>query len=409
MSDPAPASEQFAKPRHFELRLSLLFGSIFASVGFHLPYFPLWLERNGLDANQIALVLSVPLFLRLVTTPVITALADRLPERANMLILMIGLTALLSLGYVFGPPTYLFVLVLSVVLHVAWTPHGPLADSLALSGVRRFGTDYPSIRKWGSTAFLCANLGGGFIVGTWGADAVPVIISAGLWTAFCVSLAAPRLGRPRRDSPLSAAALRDAPKLFSRPFIVVVAAAGIINSSHGLLFSFGSIYWREIGIAESVIGFLWAFMVLCEIGLMMVFRRFFGAVAAPRLLAVAGIAAALRWLMFPFIAPLELGLPGHFLVQSLHALSTGLLLLGVPKMVAETVGEERLGAAQGAAFFASGLCMAQVMLVSGAIYAGLGVDGFYLMAAIALAGTVLLLFVSPTGRARGAIPRSPDS
>lgn len=408
MADTAPETEQFVKPRHFELRLKLLFASIFVSVGFHLPYFPLWLERNGFDPNQIALVLSIPLFLRLATTPVITALADRLSERVHMLILMTGLTFLLSLGFLL-PPAYWFILLLSVVLQVVWTPHAPLADSLALSGVRRFGTDYPGVRKWGSASFLAANLFGGMIVGHWGANAVPYIIVAGLALTLAASIGAPRLGRPRRASPLSSAGLLKSPQLMTRPFIVVVAAAGVINSSHGLLFSFGSIYWRDVGIGETMIGVLWAFMVLCEIALMMVFRRFFGSSSAPRLLALGGAAAALRWLMMPAIEAFGIGLPGYFLAQSLHAFSTGLLLLGVPKMVAETIGEERMGAAQGAVFLANGLSMALVMLVCGAIYANLGVSGFYLMAAIAVAGTALLLLVSPKAPAQGERPANPDS
>jgi PPP family 3-phenylpropionic acid transporter len=408
MADPAPQPVEFVKPWRFEMRSALLYAAIFIAPGFHLPYFPLWLQENGFDANQIAIALSAPLFLRLFTTPMITAFADRTAERANVLVAVVGISALLSLGYLL-PPTFVFVLALSVVIQIFWTPHAPLIDSIVLSGVRRFGVDYPSVRKWGSASFLCANFGGGLIVGMWGINAVPVIIAIGLFIALFVCMTAPRLGRPRRASPLSAAAMLETPGLLTRPFVLVVAAAGIINSSHGLLFSFGSIYWRDIGIDERLIGFLFAFMVVAEIALMMVFTRFFGRLSAPRLLTIAGSAAVIRWLMFPLVEPLGLGAPGFLFTQSLHALSTGFLLIGVPKMLAETVGEERMGAAQGAAFFANGLSMGLVTMVSGAIYSGLGATGFYIMAAIAAAGMSLLLFITPTARAAAATPPSRDS
>ncbi len=394
MADPAPSSQPFVKPWRFELRASLLCAAIFIPAGFHLPYFPLWLAQSGFDANQIAIALSAPMFLRLLTTPLITALADRIGDRANMLIAAIGASAVLSLGYLL-PPTFAFVLALSIALQIVWAPHAPLVDSIVLSGVRRFGVDYPSIRKWGSAAFLCANFGGGLILARWGVAAVPVIIAAGFFVAFAVSLGTPRLGRPRVASPLSAAAMRTTPGMLTRSFVLFVAAAGIINSSHGLLYAFGSIYWREIGVDERLIGFLFAFMVVAEIALMMVFRRFFGGLSAPRLLAMAGAAGVLRWAAFPLVEPLGLGVPGFLLTQSLHALSTGFLLIGVPKMLAETVGEERMGAAQGMAFFAGGLAMSLVTMASGAIYAAFGANGFFFMAAIAAAGTALLLFVSP--------------
>jgi PPP family 3-phenylpropionic acid transporter len=408
MAEPATPPETFVKPPHFELRTSMIYGAIFIAPGFHLPYFPLWLQENGFDASQIAIALSAPLFLRLFTTPMITALADRLPERAHVLIAVVAASALLSLGYLL-PPTFALVLAISVVLQIVWTPHAPLTDSVVLSGVRRFGVDYAATRKWGSVSFLCANFFGGLIVGHFGAGSVPIIITLGLFVAFAASLATPRLGRPRRASPLSGAEMLQAPALLTRSFVTIVAAAGIINASHGLLFSFGTIYWREAGIDERLIGLLWAFMVLCEIALLVVFTRLFGRLTAPRLLLIAGMAAMVRWVMFPLIEPLGLGLAGYLVSQCLHAFSTGFLLLGVPKLLAETVGEERMGAAQGAAFFANGLAMGLVMLASGWIYSGLGSGGFYLMAGVAALGTALLVFVSPRAPRVQAPFRSRDS
>jgi PPP family 3-phenylpropionic acid transporter len=77
-------------------------------------------------------------------------------------------------------------------------------------------------------------------------------------------------------------------------------------------------------------------------------------------------------------------------VQTLHALSTALILLGLQKIIAETVSEERTGAAQGMAFFANGFSMATVTLLSGPLYERFGVNGFYAMAGVAAAGLVLI-------------------
>jgi PPP family 3-phenylpropionic acid transporter len=400
----------FEKPPRFELRLSVLMAAVFVPMGIHLPYFPLWLEEIGLSATQIAVVLSAPMFLRVVTTPLITAFADTVQDRAHVLIALTGATVLLSLGYLLGPG-YLWVLVISLALQIAWAPHAPLAESLAMSGVRRFGTNFAAVRKWGSAAFLTANLTGGALISYAGASVVPLIMSACLALTFVMSVNAPRLGRPRQASPLSAASLRDAaPVLLSRPFLLVAAGAGIINASHGLLYGFASIYWKSIGLDGGTIGMLWAWAVIVEIGLMMAFRRLFGRYSAPTVLIVAGVAAIVRWLVFPLIVPAGGGAAVFFVVQSLHALSTGLLLLGVPKMIVETVGEERLGSAQGLVFFANGLSMAVVTLLSGPIYDTMGVSGFYLMAVAASLGAALIALVSfsPTGRGRAEKPASPN-
>ena len=149
------------------------------------------------------------------------------------------------------------------------------------------------------------------------ADAVPVMISFGLFATLAAAFVTPRLGRPRRASPLSAAELQDAaPKLFNRYFLLFVAGVGVINASHGLLFGFVSIYWKGIGISDTVIGLLWAWAVVCEVGIFLVFNRVFGSISASAVLAIAGVAAILRWIAYPLIEPLGLGVPGFFGVQT---------------------------------------------------------------------------------------------
>ncbi|WP_442578163.1 MFS transporter [Mesorhizobium sp. ASY16-5R] len=387
---PSLSPEQRIKPRNFELRISLIFAAIFVPQAIHLPYFPLWLEGNGFGAEQIAVILSAPMFLRVLTTPFITAMADEASDRANVLILLAAAALLVSLGF-FLTPTYLVVLTVSLGLAVAWTPHSPLSDSLALSGVRRFGSNYPRMRIWGSIAFLSGNLGGGIILSLTSEKSVPAIISCALVVTLLVSLFAPRLGRPRKASPLSAVEIQDAgPKLLNRYFVLFVAGAGLINGSHAFLYSFVSIYWKSIGIGDTTVGLLWAWAVVAEVFMFLSFTRVFSRLPATVLMALAGIGAILRWLAFPLVWPSGIGVIGFFAVQSLHAFSTALILIGVQKLIVETVPEERTGAAQGIAFFANGFSMAAFTLVSGPLYAALGVHGFLPMIAVAVAGMGLV-------------------
>ena len=387
---PSLSPEQRIKPPHFELRISLIFAAIFVPQAVHLPYFPLWLEGNGFGAEEIAVILSAPMFLRVVTTPFIIAMADEASDRANVLILLVAAALLVSLGF-FLKPTYLVVLAVSLALAVAWTPHSPLADSLALSGVRRFGSNYTRMRIWGSIAFLSGNLGGGIILSQASEKSVPAIISCALVVTLLVSFLAPRLGRPRKASPLSAVEIQDAgPKLLNRYFVLVVAGAGVINGSHAFHYSFVSIYWKSIGIGDTTVGLLWAWAVVAEAFMFLFFTRLFSRHSATAVMGLAGAGATLRWLAFPLIWPSGAGVVGFFAVQSLHAFSTALILIGVQQLIVETVPEERTGAAQGIAFFATGFSMAAFTLLSGPLYAAFGVFGFWAMIAVAVAGLVLV-------------------
>ncbi|RWM07082.1 MAG: MFS transporter [Mesorhizobium sp.] len=390
MSLPPLSPEQLVKPSRFELRMSLIFATLFVSLGTHLPYFPLWLQAKGFHAEQIAVILAAPMFLRVVTTPMLTALADRAKDRANVYIALVAASMIISAGY-FLPASYAIVLAVSLLLTIVWTPHSPLADSLALSGVRRFGSNYTGMRKWGSISYLCVNVAGGFILAVTGAKAVPAIIFVALAAALVAGLWAPRMGRPRKASPLSATDIQhSAPSLFNAYFLYFTLGVGIITASHAFLYGFVSIYWKSIGIGDSIVGLLWAWGVVSEVCMFLFFNRIFASVSVVRVMVIAGIGSIVRWIAFPLVWPLGLGVAGFFGVQTLHSVSVAMVLIGLQKMIGETVSEERTGAAQGIAYFFNGFFMAAVTLASGPLYDRFGVDGFLAMIPIAIVGLALI-------------------
>lgn len=401
---PPLSPEQLVKPRHFEMRVGLVFAAVFVPYGIHLPYFPLWLNSAGFTPEQIAVILSAPLFLRILAAPLVSALADRAPDRVPVLIAFALFASLVSCGY-FLDAGYGLVLAVSLALALVWAPQSPLADSIAQSGVRRFGSDYAGMRVWGSIAFLFANVAGGWVLARTGAGAVPWMLLAALATAIAAAAAAPRLGRPRKPAPIPTEALPQAASILANPyFLVFVAASSLSQASHALLYGFGSIYWRSIGIGETAVGLLWAFAVVCEVVLFAVFRRFFGGVNSSAVLILGAGVAALRWALFPLIEPAGLGLPGFFAMQATHAFSFSLVFLGLQKMLSETVPEERIGAAQGMVFFITGALMAALTLLSGSLYNAYGVAAFFGMACVCLIalalGAVSLVLAPKSGRGR---------
>lgn len=399
MSLPPLSPEQKVKPRYFELRMAAMFFTLLVPAGIYLPYFPLWLEANSFSPEEIAMILSGPIFLRVLTTPLFTALADKARDRADVYIALVLASVVMSAGY-FLTPTYAIVLTVSLALTVVWTPHSPLADSIALSGVRRFGANYTAMRIWGSISFLAANLLGGFVLADMGVGVVPTIVFAAFCIALLTGLCAPRLGKPRVASPLSAVDLqKSAPKLATPYFLCFAAGTGIIIGSHGFMYGFLSIYLKSLGLDDFVIGVLWAFGVICEVAMFIIFNPVFGRLPVVSVMVLAAAGAVVRWVFYPLVWPLGLGIPGLFAVQALHAFSTALVIIGVQNMIADSVSDERTGAAQGIAYFANGFCMALVTLVSGPLYERFGSGGFFAMIPVALAG---LLMIVVAGRYRPA-------
>jgi PPP family 3-phenylpropionic acid transporter len=185
-----------------------------------------------------------------------------------------------------------------------------------------------------------------------------------------------------------------APRLLTGYFLYFALGTGLIIASHSFVNSFASIYWRSIGISDPAIGMLWAFAVVAEVALFFAFNRFFGAMPVVVLIVVAALGAMLRWLLFPLIWPLGLGVPGFFAVQALHALSTALVLIGLQKLIGDTISDGQTGAAQGIAYFSNYFFTAVATLASGPLYARFGFDGGFAMVPVALAGLVLTLLAA---------------
>jgi PPP family 3-phenylpropionic acid transporter len=388
---PPLSPDQLVKPRHFELRMSVLYACLFLPNGIHLPYFPLWLELQRFSPSEIAIIIALPYFVRIFAGPAVSAYADRAPDRVPVLMTCAILSVIAGAGYLL-PPTYAVVLLVSALLAVVWAPHTPLSDSIALSGVRRYGVDYASMRIWGSIFFLLTNVAGGYVLAATGARVVPWLILAGLSTVVVAVLFVPRLGRPRLAAPTPAEAIPQAAFALRQPyFLLIITAWALAQSSHAFAYAFSSIYWKTLGIEDGTIGLLWAFSVLAEVLMFAVFRMLFARTRPGVLLAIGTGVGILRWSLFPLVWPAGLGVPGYFFVQGLHAFSFSLAFLGGQRMFSETVPEERMGAAQGAAFFLVMGTLAAFTLVSGPLYEALGSGGFYVMAVVAAAGMALAL------------------
>jgi PPP family 3-phenylpropionic acid transporter len=119
---PAPAAGS-------ELRLSLLTASVYAAIGIHLPFFPLWLASRGLSSVEIAEIAAVPPLMRLASNLILPPRADRSGDIPGMLM---GCALGAACAYAALGPIDGFWPILAVVAALAFAqgPVIPLADAL---------------------------------------------------------------------------------------------------------------------------------------------------------------------------------------------------------------------------------------------------------------------------------------
>ena len=376
-----PAVTVGPPPRHFALRLALLFSAPLIVNGFAMPYFPVWLSTLSLSDFEIGVVLAVPMFVRVITAPLAGLLADRLGERTIVLIwsgcLSLAIAMALFLVEDFWP-----VLVIYALQSAVYSPYLPIVEAIALSGVRRWGFDYAQMRVWGSVAFIGATMLGGWLIGLVGGAMVLPAMAVGFGLTIVMALAAPRVGRPRRPSPITALTEPPPQSLRQTDLQLLLVGVTLVNSSHAMLFAFSAIYWQHIGYSGTQIGVLWSAGVAAEVIMFFFAKAIIRRFSVWTMIFSGCLLAVVRWLIFP----MDLGFSGYFVLQCFHAFTYAIMHTGMQLKLVERVAEEQEAAAQGLYFFYTGIFTAIFTLLSGYFYAWFGVQGFYSMSVVALTG-----------------------
>ena len=370
-------------PRAVGPRLALFYGAAFAAVGVQLPFWPVWLEAQGLSAAEIGLVLAAAFWPRVATNLLIAYQADRLGRRKP---LMAGLAAATVLGialFALAAELWAFLL-LSALSGACWAAIGPLGEALALQELARRGISYGRVRLWGSVTFVLAAAGTGHLVERSGAGLVLGLLLAcvALTLAACLLLPESPVEGDAAEPPQLRALLR------LGGFWHFILAAGLIQVSHALYYGFATLHWRAAGHSGGLVGLLWAEGVVAEILLLACAGTLLRWLEPPRLLALAGALTVVRWSVTAQGSDLALLVPA----QLLHGASFAATYLATMHYLRDHTPRALLASAQAInASLGFALLFGLVTPVAGWLYAAAGGQAFWAMAALALAGTVLSL------------------
>lgn len=387
MTAPSGFSVTAGAPPFFAARIALVFCAPMMVNGIALPFFPVWLETLKMSDFQIGIVLAVPMFVRIFTAPIAGVVADRIGERSIVLIWS-GLLSLLTAVALFATGSFWPVLLLYTLQGAVYSPYVPITEAIMLSGVRRWNFDYGRMRLWGSLAFILATMTGGWLAGLYGGDMVLPAMAAAFVLTVLGAMIAPRIGKPRRPSPISAIATMPT-KSTLRQWDVQLMLIGVslVNASHAMLFAFSAIYWQKMGFSGVDVGILWSAGVLAEVVFFLFAVQLRQRFNLWSMMIVGGGVAVARWILFP----MEMSFAGYFVLQCLHAFTYALIHMSAQSRLVERVAEEQEAAAQGLYFFYTGMFTAIATFVSGYTFSWYGVQGFYLMSLVAAAGLVAII------------------
>jgi PPP family 3-phenylpropionic acid transporter len=367
--------------RRFAVGIGLFYATTLGIIGVYLPFFPVWLKAIGVEAAWIGVITALPSLSRFTILPLITALAERLQMLRGAIVALAFATALgfSALGLLDRP---LAILIVFAVTACVWTPLGPMTDGFTLKGVARHRLNYGPLRLWGSVAFVVAAMASGLIAD---AIAAPHLIWVVVGVTALSALAS--LGLQPLDAPPSAsgAPLTPARALLRQPaFLAIIGTAALVQGSHAAYYSFASITWRDAGLDGTTIAALWSLGVIAEIVIFALSPRFQGSPVVLVMIGAAG--AALRWAITANEPPIGV----LAAVQLMHGLSYGMTHLGTVGLMVRNVPHHVLASAQGYLVASIGVVTSATMMLSGVLYAQVGQGVYYVMAAMAAAGLLLI-------------------
>lgn len=369
--------------RRFATWLSLFYGTTFGLGGTYLPFFPVWLKAVGIDPSWIGTIVAAPAVTRFTVLPFITSLAERRQAVRGAMILTAFATAtgFTIVGTQHRP---LFVFLCFAATACVWTPMVPLTDAYALRGVRSYGLNYGPLRLWGSVAFILGALACGLLVDVIAAKHLIWVIAgmAGIGALMGLGL------RPLAPSRATVTEVHRSGALLRDPaFLAIILASALIQGSHAAYYGFGSITWQAAGFSGLTIAALWGVGVVAEIVVFALSPRF---TLSPAMMVLIGaLAGVVRWTLTaqePSLALLAL-------LQILHCLTFGLTQVGVMSLLVHHVPGHVMARGQGYLAACSGMVYTAASILSGMIYARYGQGVYYLMAAMAFSGGVVIWLV----------------
>jgi len=379
-------------------RIAGLYGAQFLAIGMMMPLLPVWLHARGLDAVLIGRVLAAQSLVRVVASPLLGQVADRLGAIRPVMLGAAAASWLLLALTAWAADGALMIAAGIVASAFFFAPLVPLMETLAVRAGQRLGVAYGRLRLWGSLTFIIGSMLAGVALDIIAARHLVWLLVA----AQALVMAAVLLTPARAEGSAAAGAPGNSGSdsahwraLLSAPFMLFIVVAGLVQASHAFVYGFSALHWRQVGYSGAVVGLLWATGVVAEIILFWFSAHVQARFGPVRLLMLAAGAGLARWAGLALDPPLA----ALFMLQALHGLTFGAAHLGAI-MYVHTRVPARLAATGQAAYAAAsmGLFMTPAMALSGWLYAHHGARGWLAMAAmcaVALALGPLLRRLSP--------------
>ena len=366
-------------------KFSLVYFSIFIVIGINAPFFPLWLSSKGFTERYIAIILATSVLTKLLANPFFAGLGDKYGNRKIPMLYLSFISTIILFSLNIFNSLYLIAF-MAITSWALFAPLMPLTESLTTTAIKKYNFDYGNTRLWGSVSFIIIAFFGGIIIEKYGLKYVPILMTIGALFLFLSIIIMPTIPSLPARKKFSTYAL-----LKNRNFFPFLLACGAIQSSHGIYYGFSTIYWKSIGLSETVIGALWAEGVVFEIILLAYFYKFKNYTSPKIFIIIAGVMAIIRWTLMAYADTILF----IALIQILHAFTFGLTHLAAINFISEVMPVRAQAKSQALySAISMGAFLAVSISVSGDLYRLFYDKSFLFSSFLAFSGVIIsLIFI----------------
>ncbi|WP_075188014.1 MFS transporter [Teredinibacter haidensis] len=296
-------------------RLSAVYFCYFAVVGALSPYWGLYLEDLGYQPADIGLLSAIPMLTKLAAPNIWGALADYSGRRLRVIRLGAAGACICFLGILIRQD-YVWLIAVTIAYSFFWNAILAQFEVVTLSYLDAEPHSYSRVRLWGSVGFIVTVVVLGYMLEVVSIRHLPLVIFIFLTGILLSAISLPS----------------DQPVIHQRGvgrFLEIIkeghvlwffAVMALLQLSHGVYYTFYSIYLESFGYSRTFIGVLWAIGVIAEILIFLRMPQLFKWFSILRLLQVSLLLTAIRWWVIGWFPQSVLFIT---LIQILHAFSFG--------------------------------------------------------------------------------------
>jgi MFS family permease len=370
----------------------------YTAVGAFFPFVNLYYAQLGLSGVQMGSLAALPALVGSTASMVLGGVADAFRWHRGLLVFAVGgtLGCVFMLSQARDFPT---LLLWTILFSLLGSPIVPILDSLAVRPTAAGNRGFGQLRVWGTWGWAAATLAVGYLVGRGDLRWIFFAYMALIACTLAVSLLQPRPSPTPR--PMLA---RDLPVLLTnRTFLLFLGSVGLLGAAIGATGQFLSLYLRDLGAGEGIIGLTWALGAVVEVPVMLGSAYLIRKLSLDGALRLAFAMFSLRWILLSYVpsVPWALGL------QLLHGPSFALFLVAAVTRTGR-LAPAGLGTTAQAIFGAVAFGFSSIVgaLVGGHVYDTLGLRVLFRILGAAAAVGLALLWVTarraPTGKEENA-------